>query len=136
MSNIRAMKKPNFLTPNTKKVFNYLQLAFIKAPILWHFDLKSHIQIKIDISGYAINGVLNQLNLDSNVLLNNSNLNKSDFSQWHLVAYFFRKIISIETQYKTHDAKLLAIVKAFKIQRHYLKSCKYKVLVLTNGNNL
>ena len=31
--NIRAIRKPNFLTPNAKKIFNYLQLAFIKASI-------------------------------------------------------------------------------------------------------
>ena len=33
ISNIRVMEKPNFLTANAKKTFNYLQLACIKAPI-------------------------------------------------------------------------------------------------------
>ena len=41
--NIRATRKLNFLISNTKKTFDHLQLAFIKAPILSHFDLKSHI---------------------------------------------------------------------------------------------
>ena len=45
-------------------------------------------------------------------------------------------MIPAETWYKTHDAKLLAIVEAFKTWRHYLKGCKYEVLVLTNYNNL
>ena len=45
-------------------------------------------------------------------------------------------MISIETRYKTHDAKLLAIVEAFKTWRYYLKGCKYKVFVLINYNNL
>ena len=58
MLNIGAMREPNFLTSNTKKVFNHLQLAFIKAPILQHFDLKSHIQIKINMSRYAIGRIL------------------------------------------------------------------------------
>ena len=31
--NIGATKELNFLTPNVKKVFNYLRLAFIKASI-------------------------------------------------------------------------------------------------------
>ena len=31
--NIEATRKLNFLTPNTKKIFNHLQLAFIKTPI-------------------------------------------------------------------------------------------------------
>ena len=34
MPNIGATRKNIFLIPNAKKAFNYLQLAFIKAPIL------------------------------------------------------------------------------------------------------
>ena len=124
--NIRAMGEPNFLTPNAKKGFNHLRLAFIKASILWHFDLKSHIRIETDASGYAIDEVSSQLNLDSHALSN----------RWHPIAYFYRKMIPAETRYKTHDAELLAIVKAFKTWRHYLKGCKYEVLVLTDHNNL
>ena len=58
MPNIRAIGESNFLTPNAKKAFNYLQLAFIKASILRHFDLESHIQIETDALGYAISRVL------------------------------------------------------------------------------
>ena len=56
--NIGATGKPNFLTPNAKKAFNHLRLAFIKALILRHFDLESHIRIEIDASNYTIGGVL------------------------------------------------------------------------------
>ena len=76
MLNIGAMRKPNFLIFNAKKTFNHLWLAFIKALIFRHFDLKSHIQIKTNVTSYAIYRVLSQLNLNSNILLNN--LNKSD----------------------------------------------------------
>ena len=134
--NIRATGEPNFLTLDAKEIFNHLKLAFIKAPILQHFDLKSHIRIETDASDYSIGGVLSQLNLDSNKPLNESNLNKSDFGQWHPVAYFSRKMISIETQYETHNAELLAIIEAFKTWRHYLEGCKYEILVLTDHNNL
>ena len=134
--NIGAMKKSNFLTPDVKKAFNHLRLAFIKAPILQHFDPESHIRIETDVSGYAIGGVLSQLNLDSDAPPNDSNSNKSDFGQWHPVAYFSRKMIPAETRYETHDAELLAIVEAFKTWRHYLEGCKHEVLVLTNHNNL
>ena len=95
MPNIGAAREPNFLTPNAKEAFNYLKLAFIKAPIFWHFDLESHIRIKTNASSYAIGRVLSQLNLDSDTSPNDTNLNKSDFSQWHPVAYFSRKIIPI-----------------------------------------
>ena len=43
MPNIETIEKPNFLIPNTKKALNHLQLAFIKALILQHFDLKNYI---------------------------------------------------------------------------------------------
>ena len=134
MPNIGATGEPNFLTPDAKKAFNHLRLAFIEAPILRHFDPESHIRIETDASGYAIGGVLSQLNLDSDAPPNDSN--KSDFDQWHPVAYFSRKMIPVETRYKTHNAELLAIVEAFKTWRHYLEGCKHEVLVLTDHNNL
>ena len=89
------MKKPIFLIFNAKKTFNYLELIFIKALILQYFDLKSHIWIKTNISSYIISRILSQLNLDFDALPNN--LNKPDFAQWYLIAYFFKKIISTKT---------------------------------------
>ena len=76
--NIEATGKSNFLTPDTKKAFDHLRLAFIKASILRHFDLESYIRIETDASSYAISRMLSQLNLDSDALP--SDLNKSDFS--------------------------------------------------------
>ena len=81
MPNIRVIRKPYFLTSNAKKAFKHLQLAFIKALIFEHFNLKSHIKIKTYISVYNINRVLSQLNFDSNTLPNDLNSNKSDFDQ-------------------------------------------------------
>ena len=46
--NIRAIGKPIFLTPDTKKSFNHLRQAFIKALILQHFDLEYYIWIETD----------------------------------------------------------------------------------------
>ena len=48
---------PSFLTPKASAAFNHLWLAFIKASILWHFDLEYHIRIKTDASDYAISSV-------------------------------------------------------------------------------
>ena len=80
-----------------------------------------------------MNNVLSQLAFGTspNVLVT-----KTDLGQWHPVAFFSRKMISAETQYKTHNGELLAIIEAFKTWRHYLESCKHKVIVLTDYNNL
>ena len=85
MLNIRATGISNFLSFNAKKTFNNLWLEFIKASILWHFDLKSHIQIQFNVSGYDIDAILSHLNLNSYASLN----------QWHIIAYFFRKMIFV-----------------------------------------
>ena len=45
-------------------------------------------------------------------------------------------MIFTETQYKTHNDELLAIIKAFKTWQYYLKSCKHKILIFTNHNSL
>ena len=124
------MEKPTFLIPSTKKAFNLLRQAFIKALILRHFDPKCHIQIETDPSSYAISEVLSQLTPDQLTYdhlifgqdkLNSTkskNLAKFDFGQLHPVTYFFRKMIPAKTRYKIHNAKLLAIIKAFKTCRH------------------
>ena len=52
-------------TPKTRLAFAQLRQTFIKAPILWHFDLECHIWIKINVSDYAIDGALSQLALDN-----------------------------------------------------------------------
>ena len=125
--------QPSFLTPEARSAFNRLWLAFIEAPIIWYFDLECHIQVKIDASGYAIGSVLSQLasgtSPDGVVI-------KTDLGQWYPVAFFSRKMILAEIWYKTHDDELLAIVEVFKTWRHYLKSCKHKIFVFTDYNNL
>ena len=112
-----------YLTPSAKRAFTQLRQAFTKAPILQHFDLECYIWIETDASGYAIGGVLSQLTLNN-------------LGQWYLIVFYSQKIIPVETQYKTHDGKLFAIVEAFKTWRHYLEDCKHKVFLLTNHNNL
>ena len=54
-----------YLTPDAKNAFNYLQHTFTKAFILHHFDLERYIWVKINVSSYAISGVLSQLTLDN-----------------------------------------------------------------------
>ena len=107
---------PNFLTPHAKIAFNYLQLAFTKAPIFWHFDLECHIWIETDTWGYVIGDMLNQLTSETRL---DGVITKTNLGQWHPIAFFLRKIIPVETWYKIHNGKLLAIIKAFKTWRHY-----------------
>ena len=54
----------DLLILKAKVAFTKLRQAFVKAPILYHFDPKRHIWVETDVSGYAIGGVLSQLTLD------------------------------------------------------------------------
>ena len=119
----KAVGPSDFLIPGAKLIFTKLRQAFLKAPILHHFDPERHIRIESNTLSYAISGILNQLTSD-------------DSGQWHPIAFFSRKMILAETRYETHNGELLAIVEAFRTWRHYLKGSQHKVLVLTNYNNL
>ena len=66
----------DFFTLRAKLAFTKLRQAFFKTPILYHFDPKCHIQMKINALGYAIGRVFSQPTLD-------------DLDQWYPVAFFF-----------------------------------------------
>ena len=61
----KAVGPSDFLTTGAKLAFTELRQAFLKAPILHHFDPERHIRIETDVSGYAIGGVLSQLTSES-----------------------------------------------------------------------
>lgn len=124
-NSVKINDKPGdlgFFILKAKKVFTKLRQAFIKALTLTHFKLDCHIQIKINALNYVIGRVLSQL--------------ISETGNWHLVTYFLRKIIPVKTWYSMHNQELLAIVESFKTWRYYLEGYKYKLLVLTDRNNL
>ncbi len=113
----------SFLIPETRKAFTKLTKAIVEAPILNHFDPKHHIWIEKDASNYIISGIFNQLTSD-------------DLGWWHLIAFFSKKMILVDTWYETHDKELLAIVETSQTWRDYLEGCKHKILILTDNNNL
>ncbi len=45
-------------------------------------------------------------------------------------------MIPVKTRYKLYNHELWAIIEAYKTWRHYLKRCKYEILILTDNNNL
>lgn len=112
-----------FLNPGARLAFTKLRQAFSKAPILHYFDLKCHIWIETNISGYVICRLLNQLAM-------------KNLHWWYSIVFSSRKIISAKTWYKTYNGELLAIIKTFKTWYHYWEDCKYGLLIFINHNNL
>ena len=101
LSKSKKTTRSDFLTLGARLVFTKLRQVFVKAPILYHFDLEHHIWVETDASSYIISRVLSQLTSD-------------DLGRWHSIAFFSQKMIPAGTRYKTHDGKLLAIVEPFK----------------------
>ncbi len=52
------------------------------------------------------------------------------------MAYFSRKMIDAERNYKIHDAELFAIVESFRHWRDYLEQLYHTVEVLTDHSRL
>ncbi len=119
---VKDVKMSSFIWLNkAKQAFNQLRDVFMKAFILRYFDSEQHIHIEIDAFNYAVVSILSQ---------------SDDEDQWHLIAFWFRMMIDIKTNYETYDQKLLVIVAMFKHWWHYVKDSYHTVKVLTDHNNL
>ena len=88
--------------------------------------------METDASGYAICDMLSRLASETRP---DGLVTKTNLSQWYLIAFFLKKMISAKIQYKTHNGKLFAIIEDFKKWFHYFKSYKYKMLIITDYNN-
>jgi len=95
------------------------------------------MQIKINASEIVIKTIFLQwilnekfLKIEIEIILNQKE------KAWHLIIFFFKKLESAESNYDTHNLKLLVIMQAFKHWRHYLKSNSYSIQMLTDHINL
>ena len=64
LSKSKKTVRLNFFTFRARLEFIKLSQAFVKAPILHHFDPECHICVETDVSGYIIGGVFSQLTID------------------------------------------------------------------------
>jgi hypothetical protein len=116
------IKKKFFLfTKKAKQIFDLFKDVFQYVFILTHFDSNLLIRLKTNAFDYKIVDIISQLQSNE---------------QWRLVAFFSRKMIFAEMNYKTHDQKLLIIVECFKHWRHYLKKNYHTMKVFIDHNNL
>lgn len=113
--------EPFNFSSDTVNVFNQLCEAFMSVSILIHFDPMLRIWVETDVFIVGLAGILSQL---------------QNSEEWHPVTFWSRKLILTESQYETHDQKLLVIIMMFKHWCHYLEDSYHAVEVLTNHNNL
>ena len=108
-----ALKLPE----EAKQAFQVLKDAFLKVPILAHFERDRETRLEVDASGGAISGILSQNSPDG-----------AGTACWRPVDFFSRKLIQAEYNYDTHDQELLAIVSSIKHWRHYLQGIHFDIL--------
>ena len=77
--------------------------------------------METDASDYALAAILSIVNKDNEV---------------HPVAFHSGTFTTAELNYDTHDKKLLAIFKAFKIWWHYLEGLAYPINIVMDHKNL
>lgn len=119
---INAIKKNKAFcsTSNCQKSFDLLKERFVTAPILAHFDFEKECIVEIDASDNVPAGVLSQYGNDG--LL-------------HPIAFFSRKHLPQEINYKIYDKELLAIIRAFEEWRPMLEGAGLPMKILTDHRN-
>ena len=93
--NSLTKKDAKFTWSNEYKLaFEKLKKRVCEAPILAHFDPSKQCHVETNSSDYVSAGILSQ---EHNSIL-------------HLVAYFSKRMVPAECNYKIYDKKLLAII--------------------------
>jgi hypothetical protein len=109
--------------PEAETAFQTLKDAFLKVPILVHFEPGRRTRLETDASGGAIGAICSQFVPDADKK-----------GQWRPIDFFSKKLNSAQYNYDTHDKELLAIVESVKHWRQYLQGQHFEVL--TDHHNL
>ena len=79
------------------------------------------MRMKVDISDYAIGGVLSM---------------KYEDEKWQLVVFLSKSLNKIERNYEIHDKEMLAVIRGLENWRYLLEGVKYKFEVWMDHKNL
>ncbi|SYW85605.1 uncharacterized protein UHO2_01849 [Ustilago hordei] len=108
------------LPEEAQQAFHKLIQAFTTARVLQHFNYHLPTRLETDASNFAITGVLKQ----------------EHEGCWHPVAFYSRKILSAEKNYKIHNKELLAVVACLTQWRHMLAGLPSQLVILTDHEAL
>ena len=108
-------------TERQEKVFKELKEWFTKEPVLAAPDIDKKMRMEVDISDYAMEGVLSMECKDG---------------LWRPVAFLSKLLNETERNYKIHDKKMLAIVRELEAWRHLLEGVQTKFEIWTDHKNL
>ena len=113
--------QPFYMTEAALKAFMNLKEAFMKSSFLRHFNSIKQCVLEMNVSGFTVTVILSQ---------------KQENHHWHLIAFYSQKMMNAECNYLTENQKLLMIIAAFQIWRHYLKEVKHQIDIYSDHVNL
>ncbi len=112
---------PFVQTDYSELAFRYLKEAFTQALLLVYYNPTIPLQLKTDISNYAVSRVYSQ---------------KQEDTYQYLITFYSRKLTLAEINYSTPNQELLAIVISFQVQRKYFEGAAHRITVITDYYNL
>jgi len=108
-------------TEKQEKAFKELKEQFIKELVLAAPDLDKKIRMEVDVSDYAIGGVLSMECKDG---------------LWRLVVFLSKSLNETERNYEIYDKEMLAIIRRLENWRHLLEDICFKFEIWTDYKNL
>lgn len=107
--------------PEEEKSFQGLKDALMSSPVLCQPDLDRPFFVKCDASDYTTGAVLSQ---------------KDDDGKLHPVAFLSKSLAPAERNNDIFDKEMLAVIRALKEWRHFLKGSSFPFTILIDHKNL
>jgi hypothetical protein len=120
MTELTKDKVPFVWLNNCEESFKLLRQKFMEAPILVHFFPERPTIVETDASDFALGAILSQ------------EVPATEGGSLHPVVFHSRKFKPAEINYDIHDTEMLAIVVAFRVWEHMLRSTASEITVFTD----
>ena len=104
-----------------EEAFQRLKERFTKEPVLAALDLDKKMRMKVNVSDYAMGGVLSM---------------ECEDRLWRSVAFLSKFLNEMERNYEIHDKEMLAIIQRLESWRHLLEGAQSKIEIWTDHKNL
>jgi len=108
-------------TERQEKAFKELKEQFTKEPVLAAPDIDKKMRMEVDVSDYAMGGVL---------------LMEYKDGLWRPVAFLSKLLNETERNYEIHDKEMLVIIRELEVWRHLLKGAQFKFEIWMDHKNL
>jgi len=104
-----------------KKAFEELKKRFMQEPVLAAPDLDKKMRMEVDVSDYAMEGMLSM---------------EGEDRLWRPVAFLSKSLNETEKNYEIHDKEILVIIRGLESWRHLLEGVQSKFNIWTDHKNL